>query len=194
MSWTAHINTLKGKLSSLCGMMRKVSPFVPKIWMENLYFSTIHSRLQYLVAIWGLANKSNLRELQVMQNRCLKTILGKPYLSPTIQLYSNCNDSILPIRALHEIQILVQVYNILSNRSPLNNTSLRRMQHSRASRQLGNFVLVRPNTEYGRKKFTYIASKLYNDLPAAYKSLNNVQGFKLALKKAYKLKIAHFLT
>lgn len=47
MSWSAHVDLLQRKLSSLCGILRKIS-FLPKSALEKLYFALIHSSLQYL--------------------------------------------------------------------------------------------------------------------------------------------------
>lgn len=148
MNWKAHLESLKRKLTSLCGILRKVSSFLPLATMKTLYFSLIHSRLQYLVATWGLACKSSLRELQVIQNRSLKAVFRKPHLYPTHLLYEDPRDSTLPIRVPQEYQMLIHLRNNITSTVLVT----RRMHENRSSRQTGHLYLPRFNTEYGRKK------------------------------------------
>lgn len=193
MSWSGHITHLKKKLSSLCGILRKVSWFIPEKWMKQLYYSLIHSRLQYLVAVWGSASKSTLRELQVMQNRCLKAVLRKPYWYSTTLLYSKEEDSFLPIKALHDLQTLTYVQRIVHDPIMHHNIAIRRIQSSRVTRQAGNFSLLRPNTEMGRKKITYSGCKLHNALHPEWKSTANIKSFKALIIKDMKLNISRYL-
>ncbi|XP_038106223.1 uncharacterized protein LOC119765983 [Culex quinquefasciatus] len=65
MSWSAHVDLLKRKLSSFCGILRKTSSFLPTSALKKLYFAMIHSRLQYLIANWGHAQESCLQKLKL---------------------------------------------------------------------------------------------------------------------------------
>lgn len=193
MKWSGHINDLKSKLSSICGVMRKLSNFVPRNWLIKLYHALFNSRLQYLVACWGSANKSTLKELQVIQNRCLKIIYGRPWLYPTIMLYKESSDSMLPIKAMYEYQTLVQVWKILTESSTHHNTELRRVPRIRESRQHGSLVLGRPHTEFGRKKFFYTGSKLYNELPPVCKQSRSLNCLKANLRKHLKENLSKYI-
>lgn len=194
MSWSAHIDSLKSKLSSLCGIIRKLSSFLPPSCLLKIYYCLFHSRLQYLVANWGLATKSRLRELQVLQNRCLKTVFHKPFLYSSKLLYENPETPILPIRALQELQMLVHLRKLATGSSPPTTlTTRRQLETSRSSRQQDHFLLPRLNSEYGRKKISYIGCKLYNALPQSCKSSPNEQSFKRAIRNILKAKISHYI-
>lgn len=186
LKWSAHISDVKSKLSSICGIFRKIASFMPKKWLLKLYHALFQSRLQYLIACWGAASKSVLKELQVIQNRCLKIINGRPWLYPTVQLYKESSDSILPVKALYDYQTLIQVWKILTEESTHHNTHLTRVTRIRESRQDGSLAIRRVNTEFGRKKFVYTGSKLYNNLPATCKSSRSLGCFKLQLRKHLK--------
>lgn len=186
MSWDAHIDQLKRKLSSIGGVLRKVSSFLPPSALKALYFSLVHSRLIYLITIWGHANCHRLRELQVTQNRCLKTVLRKPHLFPTRQLYEDPDNSFLPVRALHELQMVTHIWK---------NPSLGqgRMHVNRASRQEGHFYLPRPRSEFGRKKIKFIGCKIFNALPRSCKNATSLPNFKRSLKSIIKARITNYL-
>lgn len=76
LSWDFHIRTTVSKCSSLCGILRKLSKFVPAHVLMKIYYSFIHSRYQYGIAAWGSCNKVYLKPLQIQQNRCIKSILS----------------------------------------------------------------------------------------------------------------------
>lgn len=191
MSWSAHIDLLKRKLSSLCGILRKTSSFLPQSALKKLYFALIHSRLQYLIANWGHAQESCLQQLQVIQNRCLKTVFRKPFLYPTRLLYNDPKDSILPVRAMHEFQIIMHIRKNIN--SPDVRLVMQRMHTSRASRQAGHFYLVRARTQFGLKKIAHIGSKLYNALPRSCKASPTLFQFKKSLRVHMKSKVSHYL-
>lgn len=193
MSWEKHIDNLKNKLAALCGTFRRLSSFIPLRWMLQLYYSMVHSRLQYLVCIWGKASASRLRELQVLQNRCLKVIYKKPHLFPTHQLYNDQNSSLLPIRGLQMLQTLIHMHNIITNANTHHNVQIIRNTSARSSRYHGNIRLARPNSEMGKKRFSYLGSKSYNELPSSIKNLSSPYLFKKKLKQYLKLHITRYI-
>lgn len=194
LSWDAHIEELKHKLTPICGVLRKISSFVPVNWLNKLYFALVHSRLHFLVGVWGNASKSRLRELQCIQNRCMKAVLKKPHLYPTVSLFNDVNNSALPIRALYEFQIIVQMHRILCDDENIhNNLVFDRAFVGRSSRQANNLRLARPTTESGKKRFSYAASKLYNELPLNIKQSPSVLCFKRNLRLHLKNNINRYL-
>lgn len=71
-----HIKTILNKISCRVGIIRKLSHFLPKKILLLLYYSLVHCNLEYLCMIWGSAAKHYLKQVQVLQNRCLKYIFG----------------------------------------------------------------------------------------------------------------------
>lgn len=194
LSWDAHIKGLKNKLTPICGVLRKISSFVPENWLKTLYFALVHSRLHFLVGVWGNASKSRIRELQCIQNRCLKAVLKKPHLYPTVSLFNDVNNSALPIRALYEFQVVLQMHRILCDDVNIhNNLVFDRAFVGRSSRQANDLRLVRPTSEAGKKRFSYAASKLYNELPVIIKQSTSVLCFKRSMRLHLKSNINRYL-
>lgn len=194
MSWLAHIDLLKKKLAPICGILWKLSSFLPTSCLKKLYFSLVHSRLNYLVTTWGLAYAVHLHDLQVIQNRCIKAVFRKPYLYPTSLLYSNPADSLLPLRALQKLQMLTHVRKCHLSTTTASTFPIREQtsENDRATRQLGDFILPLPRTEFGMKRVAYVGCKLHNELPTVCK--NASQGaFKLSLRNHIKSKIIDYL-
>lgn len=161
--------------------------------MKMLYFSLVHSRIQYLIANWGSACKTDLRGLQVLQNRCLKIISRKPALFPTTDLYSDMTDSVLPLKALYELQTTVQIRKYSTDATQHHNFKLQVRVSSRTTRQQGEFVLDRPYSEFGRKKFTYFGGKLYNALSRECKQSPTLAAFKRRLTIIIKQNIHQYV-
>lgn len=189
MSWLAHIDMLKKKLAPICGLLWKLSTFLPTNCLKKLYFSLVHSRLNYLVANWGFAYNVHLREL--IQNRCIKAVFRKPFLYPTRLLYANPVDSFLPLRALQELQMLTHLRS--SNATTPFPVRVPDEENDRETRQTGEFTLPRCRTEFGMKRTAYIGCKRYNALPPECKNARSQSAFKLSLRKLLKSKISDYL-
>lgn len=193
LSWKPHIDQLKKQVAPACGVLRKISSFVPPHWLKTLYSSLIHSRLQYLVINWGNASKFNLKGLQTLQNRCLRTILKKPALYPRCLLYNDMNHSFLTVRAMHMFQMCVHIRNIMYNPATHHNFNPVHVERPRITRQTGNLVTSRPHTEIGKKCLSYSGCYHYNRLPDFIKQTSSLNTFKSLLKSHLKQKIEHYL-
>lgn len=117
LSWDAHIKHVSNKVSSLCGIMKRVRSFVPNEALLRFYYACIHSIIQYLIIVWGHAAKSKLKKVQTLQNRCVKVIFNLPPLYSTVSLYTRLQHTIIPILGLRDTQTIMFVHNILCNRS-----------------------------------------------------------------------------
>lgn len=186
LCWFDHIKYVEKKVSSLCGIMRRVSYFVSRSTLLKIYFAHIHSCLNYLIIAWGQACKSSLRKLQTLQNRCLKTIFKIPVLFPTLQLYSEISHNILPINGLCDLQTIIYVYDTIHNNNFHHSIQLPTTAHSYPTRNANNLRLSRAHTMFGQKRISIIGPKKYNQLPLELKQINNRGIFKLKLKKYLK--------
>jgi hypothetical protein len=60
LSWKPHINYLLHKLSSVCFIMRKLSPILNIQTLRMVYFAHFHSLVNYGIIFWG--NTSSVRK------------------------------------------------------------------------------------------------------------------------------------
>ena len=70
LDWKIHINSLSNSLSSKIGLLHRLSKFLPQSCLIILYTSLIKSVFDYSITVWGACYKTNLENLQRMQNRC----------------------------------------------------------------------------------------------------------------------------
>lgn len=191
-SWEIQIKNIEKKVAALCGVLYKVSDFVPAHVLLKFYYAHIHSQLQYVIITWGRACKSKLMRLQTLQNRCLKIIFKLPLLYPTIELYSNNTHNILPLLGLCELQTLIMVHDIINN-GAYSNIILPTGNQSRFTRQAGNLALTRASSNHGQRRISYVGPSKFNCLPNELKMITDKCQFKLRVKIHLKRKINEFI-
>lgn len=186
LSWSPHIKHIEHQLSCLCGVMWRVRKFMPKHALLKFYYAYIHSRLNYLVSIWGQACVSYLQKIQRLQNRCLKIVFNKPLLFPTLQLYADTTHNVLPVKSLCVLQVLLFVHDVLYNRNIHHNLQLSTATHTYNLRNSNNLQRELMTTNLGQKRFTFLGPTLFNQLPLEISSCLNRQTFKIRLRQHLK--------
>lgn len=193
LTWNQHIAELRKCISSTCGLLWRISKFLPQKALITMYHAFVQSKLQYLVSIWGAAAKTRLKPLQATQNRCLKVVYKKPRRYHTVDLYCNANASILPIAALRELQCLSQIHNMLHNPRIHHNQILPQRAHSYQLRNPATFVINRPNTEAGKKSVAYYSKTCFNSLPPELKTERIGRKFKEQIKLRIRGRMSDYL-
>ena len=74
LKWDVHISNISKKVSPVVGILYKISTCIPQSVRRVIYFSLIHSHLQYLNIVWGRAYQVHLQQLKVLQNKAIKNI------------------------------------------------------------------------------------------------------------------------
>lgn len=193
LSWKSHISHVEKKVASMCGIMRRISGFVTRKALLSYYYAYIHSQLNYLVSIWGRACISNIKKLQVLQNRCLKTIFRRPYLYSTILLYSDGSHNILPLIALCELQTHQLVFDVIHSPIMHHNMQFPQALNIYGTRQANNLQRVKASTNFAQRRIRFIGPLKYNQLPVELKQVPNRETFKSKLKLYMKSKLSDYL-
>lgn len=193
MSWDGHIKHVCNKISSLCGVLRRVRSFVPTKILLKFYHAHIHSRLSYLIIAWGRACKSKLKKLQILQNRCLKIQFKLPHLYPTVQLYTNLPHQILPISAICELQTLSLIHDVINNPTTHHNLVLQETSRFYNTRRVNNLLQLRASSCFGQRRFSIIGPSKYNILPREIQSIRNRNNFKNSVKRYLRDNVRTFL-
>ena len=53
VAWTAHINTIPTKISKSIGILYRAGLIIPRKQLNQLYFSFVHSYLNYANIAWS---------------------------------------------------------------------------------------------------------------------------------------------
>jgi hypothetical protein len=115
LNFKQHIEKPCGKKSPLFGMLYKLKFYLPSRILKSINHAFIHSNFQYLLIVWGSAQKPSLKPVQILQNRALKSVFNKGPLFGTVELYHTVAKGLLPVRALYEYQVSCFVFKVMQS-------------------------------------------------------------------------------
>ena len=75
LNWSAHINTLKSKMSRYIGILCKIKKLLPIQVKMQIFQSLIQSHLNYCSIVWGFTAKSNIESLFRIQKKGIRAIV-----------------------------------------------------------------------------------------------------------------------
>lgn len=87
LNWKENISKVCSKLASLRGVLCMLKHFIPRRVLMKIYYALDHSHLNYLVGIWAWASKALVKQVQTLQNSCLKHKAKLHPKTPTKELF-----------------------------------------------------------------------------------------------------------
>lgn len=117
LSWKPHITSICKKLSPSIGILSKLKYYLPSRILKMLYFSMIHSRISYLVGVWGGVCDSVLRPLRILQKRALKYVRRVNCRFPSRDLFTCQDFRVLTLNNLYKLAVGKFVHNCVRNLS-----------------------------------------------------------------------------
>lgn len=180
LTWNAHIDKIKSKLSSLIGSLRNITRCIPHKLRHTIYNTLVKPHLLYLIEIWGSAAKTKLAELQIAQNKIIKLLFNYPYLTSTTQIYNETK--IMNLKQLYTYCTCLLVRKICHKTIHTNLTFTKTNQITKRNTRRASFlVLPKTRTNFGKKMVTYEGAQLFNKLPATLKQATSYNLFKFKL-------------
>jgi hypothetical protein len=79
LNWVASIDSMRSKIYSYIGVLRRIRHFVPVKTRPAVYSAHVHNRLCYLNVIWGTASVTKITELGRLQNKAIRYIFFEEY-------------------------------------------------------------------------------------------------------------------
>ncbi len=64
---------------------------MPKTCKRQLYFAYIYTKILYGLEVYGHTSRGNINKIQVLQNRCLKTLYQKDMFTHTNDIHKELN-------------------------------------------------------------------------------------------------------
>ena len=125
LSWKKHLKLTENKVAknrrdiSLCkniGLIYKAKPYLNKDSLLALYFSYVHSYINYANLVWGSANSTYLRKINSEQKHALRLIHNKNRFYHSKELFESCE--ILNIYKLNLLNNAVFMYKIKNRTAP----------------------------------------------------------------------------
>lgn len=173
-----HINQIVSHGFKILKDIGRIKKCLERSHIERLVHAVISSRLDYCNSLFMNVSKDNLFKLQKMQNAAAKLVLGR----------RKRESATLALRELHWLnvdsriifKVLLMVFKMLRGYCP--NYGL---VYKRFNGRFDDFLMLdTPNFKsvYGKRVFAYHASRLWNALPVAVRSEENVEKFKTMIK------------
>ena len=74
LSWKEHINTIASKISRGIGMLRYAKRYVLLSTIKIMHGSIVEPYLRYCCVVWGYCTETDLKRLQILQNRAARIV------------------------------------------------------------------------------------------------------------------------
>ena len=103
LSWSEHINHVRGKLSRSLGMLQHVKNKLNNETLVQLYYAFIYPYLTYCIDIWGHCSRQCFQSIFKIQKRAIRIISHSERLAHTEPLFQRLE--ILPLEKLYIVAI-----------------------------------------------------------------------------------------
>ena len=108
---------LCNKISKSLYIINRVKNFLPRKSLCTLYYSLVHTHLNYCASIFGCATKTKLKPLFLKQKQAIRVITNSQYRAHTNPLFKELN--IMPLNELIVFSQLKFMYKFKNNMLPL---------------------------------------------------------------------------
>ena len=184
LSFNEHIKQSCIRAARQLNALSRISKFLDLKAKKLVFKSFIMSNFTYCPLVWHFCGKTNNAKVEKIHERALK-IVCNDYISDYESLMKKIGVSTMVHSRL--LCILLEVFKSIKKTNPTYFQDLFESKDSQNSLRNPS-LLVQPivdTTNYGLRTFTYLGSKLWNDLPSSFKDIDDtdIDDFKIALKK-----------
>lgn len=181
LSWSEHIKQIKRKISPMIFALRNIRRYLSEESCLKIYYSHIYSHLIYMNPLWNMTTQENIKQLEVMQKKCLRTIYRKPLDCSINDIF---NIKTIPLKVLNDYNLLILAFKVNHNLI-INNISIQRISdiHTYNTRRINDFYVYRYSTDsYGLADFFTRGLIKFNELNDSEKSIQSLSEFKKVIK------------
>ena len=182
MSWADHVDAISMKINQRIGLIRRIRNLLPLQARVALYNALILPLFDYGDVIWGDKNNDTIMsELQILQNKAAKVMLGQPPRSSSTEALKSLDlKSLSTRRFFHRC---IAIHKCLIGETDFNfNFTKTQAVHSYNTRRSNDIRLPLPRTNWGKQTFIFHAAKDWNSHPNDLKECNFLSIFKSKLK------------
>lgn len=172
LNWKIHIKNIKSKTSAIAGIFRRIAPYVPHHVKKQIFYSLFHSKLTYGLLVWYHTFKTNLVELQTLQNKAIRNLFQYDSRQHINEMHSN--EKIPTLNQFADYTLLTHIHNI-DNKFILSNTNTTRRNqiHTHNTRTSSHLATnLSTTTRHGLLQPLRKGILLYNGLQENIKNLN----------------------
>ena len=176
LNWKEHINSIISKLNSCLGATRRARSFLNKSSLFNIYFSLMHSRVDYCCSTWAAweprGNKVLLQRLQAVCNTFFRVIFNLDRKDSVRALLKS--NGVLNIFQNYDFSIYKHMHKAINGQSPIQNNLTINNEF---------FFFKTPRIQRTKKSIYYAGPQLWNNLPIDLIQENDFSKFKNKIKQ-----------
>ena len=188
LSWKAHIQYLKSKLSKALGLLFRVRRYLTKRSLLLLFHSLFNSHIQYGILCWARCSKTAMQPLITLFNKAIKCINFKDFENEDVLELMHKN-KILHINELFKLELAKFMFRYVNRLLPTNFnnffvpiTSIHNY-HTRAS--TNNFFIPRKNKHKGLSALGFLGARLWSEIPNSIKIKSSLHSFTSNLRNHF---------
>ena len=162
ISWKNHIKTVENKLAKNIGLLYRAKQFLDEKSLKTIYFSYIHSFLNYANIAWASTHFTKLKTINYKQKQAARIVFDKDRLRHSRPLLQNHN-------ALNVYQInLFQQLNLMhkfihGSLSRIFNNTFKKPDHKYPTKfSISNYSLKKHSLKSSEFSISYRGPKLWN--------------------------------
>jgi hypothetical protein len=177
ISWKKQIDNVCAKISRANYIINKVKNTMPKHCLLTLYQSIIQCHINFGLQIWG--SSSSVERIFKLQKRSIRIINRKAYNYHTEPLFKECK--ILKIKDQYTCNVAIFMQQLRTDKLPNSFNDLK--YFSKRERPTRHTYMNMAKQYRARTKFSSLLPlhqfpQTWNDLPAAFRDIKNINTFK----------------
>ena len=186
LKWHVQVANLLSKLKTRLTGLNKIKFIVPFHTRKVITQSIFNSILVYCLPLFGGCDESQIKDLQVLQNKAARIVTHSAPRSSRSELYDNIGW--LTVNQLIVYHSLITVFKVRQSKEP-------EYLSERLSIDTPTGRILIPNTKlrFAQNSFIIRSSSNWNSLPAATRKLSKVGMFKNEAKKWIALNVPRFI-
>jgi hypothetical protein len=186
LKWTQHVEYLLGKLRKRLVALSHLKYIAPLSVRKTVAVGIFNSVLTYCLPLFGGCSLTNLKDIQILQNKAARTVSHSPPRAPRVQMFKKLDW--LTVNQLVSYHSLISVFKIRKTKEPEYLSSFL----SNDSRY-GKIMFEKIDLKVATKSFVFRGSEGWNSLPLSLKNCQKIGEFKPKLRKWIKENVPLFL-
>ena len=183
LPWKEHLKLTENTIAKNVGLTYKSKPSLNKDSLLALYFSYIHSYINYANLVWGSTHRTYLRKVKSQEKHVLRLIHNKNRFYHSKELFESCE--ILSVYKLNLLNTAVFMHKIKNRTAPSSFLeNLEQPSHSYSTRfPIWNYRKPQVKSRKCRFRIFIRGPEIWNDLVGGTeKEIQSSSRFKTKIK------------
>ena len=175
LKWHKTVQKVQLKLKKRLAGLTRLRFLVPLNTFKIISQGIFNSVLVYCLPLYGGCDKSELKSLQVLQNKAAQIVTSSPPRSSRHPMFDQLNW--LTVNQLIAYHTALQVYRIRMNDEPEYLAQILKKDNRNSNVIVTNTVLT-----LAKRSFTFRGAQLWNSLPNLIRKKSKIGNFKKMLR------------